>query len=177
MFFNLQNLTATYKNSDGEEVEITIASHADNGYVYYTFVMPVRIVGISLSLEDRVEMNYYVKAETATDLEGLSLVITYCNRDGETVREVISSEKFLFDGASGYYKVNFSSLNATDMRTVVTARLENEEGQVMSNTRTYSIESYASSGLSHETTSQVMKDLLIAMIKYGDSTASFFLGA
>ena len=140
------------------------------------YSLPVAIVGISLGLEDRVEMNYFVKATSAEDLEGLSLVITYLNSDGEPVKESVPSGQFLYDPQSGYYKINFHSLKATDMRTVVTARLENEEGTVMSNTRTYSIESYASSVLGYATASQVMKDLLVAMMKYGDSTEAYFSG-
>ena len=106
----------------------------------------------------------------------MQFVVTYQNNDGELVRQVVSPEQFVYDAQSKFYKVNFSGLDATDMRTVVTARMENEQGQVMSNTRTYSIESYACSALGKDVTSPIMKELLVAMMKYGDATVAYFSG-
>ena len=182
--FNYNNKAENYANASeivqAAQIHATqmtpeLKSYATND-MGADYSLPVAIVGISLSLEDRVEMNYFINATSPEMLEGLQLILTYQNGKGEFIRETIDRKEFVFDVGSGYYKVNFHSLNATDMRTVVTARLETAEGLIMSNTRTYSIESYAYNRLGNAATSQIMKDLLVSMMKYGDATVAYFAG-
>ena len=139
--------------------------------------LPASIPGLSLNLEDRVEINFYFKENVEGAMEELRLAVTYEDRDGTLVREVISADRFTYDAQSKYYRVTFDSLSAAEMRTVITACLEDGQGRVMSNIRTYSIESYAAAAMNNAAASDLMKELIVAMMKYGDATAAYFYGA
>ena len=71
------------------------------------------------------------------------------------------------------YKVNFSQMLATDMRTDVTAKICCN-GVVTSNTLLYSVESYVASKLGATNTAENLANLLKMMMYYGDAAAAYF---
>lgn len=126
------------------------------------------VLGASLSLKDKVELNFYLAPVTDT-VEDKTMVIVYTDDKGEEITAEIEARDFVAD-SSGRYKATFSELTAKDMRTVVTCYLVDGDGVRVSNAMTYSIESYAASKIGNDT----LKPLLTAMMKYGDSAESFF---
>ncbi|MBQ2445795.1 MAG: hypothetical protein II272_05070 [Oscillospiraceae bacterium] len=126
------------------------------------------VVGASLSLKDKVELNFYLTPVTDT-VEDKTMVIVYTNDKGEEITAEIEARDFVAD-SSGRYKATFSELTAKDMRTVVTCYMVDGDGVRVSNAMTYSIESYAAAKIGNDT----LKPLLMAMMKYGDSAESFF---
>ncbi len=126
------------------------------------------VLGASLSLKDKVELNFYLAPVTDT-VEDKTMVIVYTDDKGEEITAEIEARDFVAD-SSGRYKATFSELTAKDMRTVVTCYLVDGDGVRVSNAMTYSIESYAASKIGNDT----LRPLLTAMMKYGDSAESFF---
>jgi hypothetical protein len=70
------------------------------------------------------------------------------------------------------YKIVFDGLNATDFRRICDARIT-ENGRAVSNYMSYSIETYAYNRVQDETKPELAA-LMVAMMKYGDSTAAYF---
>ncbi len=159
-----------YQQYASQSVAPYVSCSETEGADDYAFKM----VGASLSLKSRVEINFLVQSKKGRSFEGTKLVVTYFDVSGNTVVKEIpyGSEGFEVYGTDAY-KVNFSDLNATDMRTPVTAWLADESGMRISNSKTYSIESYAASkaGLVGE---ENLKLLLETMMKYGDSAKRYF---
>lgn len=132
----------------------------------------------SLSLEEKVTINYYLNLANYTGEVGdLELHISYVDTDEEEKTVVIDSSEFeykLHTDGNYYYVVNFSGLNAIQMRTICTAEVFNKDsGERISNTVIYSIESYAQSKSSAADANLV--NLVTAMMKYGDATQSYFM--
>ena len=132
----------------------------------------------SLSLKEKVMINYYLNLSAYIgEVNDLELHVSFIDTDGKQKTEIIGSSEFEYkphtDG-NYYYVANFSSLNAIQMRTLCTAEVFSKtSGLRISNTVVYSIESYAQS--KSIGTNESLANLVIAMMKYGDSTENFFL--
>ena len=136
----------------------------------------VNVAGASLLLEDKVKPNIFVEAKDAEGNlnEGRTLMVAYENVNGETIiKEIPITAKYL-DSKGQYYRVTFDSLNATDLRTPFLAWVT-EDGQRISNTMCYSIESYVASIMGNTAAAAVkMHSVIIAMMKYGDAAKAYF---
>ena len=136
----------------------------------------VNVAGASLLLEDKVKPNIFVEAKDAEGNlnEGRTLMVAYENVNGETIfKEILITAKYL-DSKGQYYRVTFDSLNATDLRTPFLAWVT-EDGQRISNTMCYSIESYVASIMGNTAAAAVkMHSVIIAMMKYGDAAKAYF---
>jgi hypothetical protein len=64
-------------------------------------------------------------------------------------------------------------VGAKNMRTMMEVTMRDAEGNVVSNTVTWSVEAMVNESVNSSSTSQVMKDLLYAMLTYGDSAAEY----
>ena len=126
----------------------------------------------SLSLREKVTINYYLDlTDYAGDRNDLQVVITYVDTDGVPQTAYIDGSALV--QRNGSYCGVFSELNPAQMRTVCTAEVFSKTtGERVSDTVTYSIESYAADKAGGEDTS--LAELVIAMMKYGDSTCAFF---
>lgn len=118
--------------------------------------------GVSLRLEDAINIRYMIAADS---IDGLTAKITM----GGITRTIPASK---FEPVSGGYMVNFDGLHAGQLRETVEATIFCEEEQV-SNTVSYSVESYAYAKLNDNNSSELLKNLLIAMMQYGDSAAAY----
>ena len=137
-----------------------------------------KVVGASLLLEDKVKINVYVDVKDANghDNEGRTLMVAYTDVNGETVFEEILISVEDLDANGKYYKVTFDSLNATDMRTPFLTWVV-EDGQRISNTMSYSIESYGASVMNGTTATHLALQPVVAqMMKYGDAAVAYFVG-
>ena len=134
----------------------------------------IDIIGCSLMLNDRVETNISINKN---DYDGrrIGLTITYTNQDGESVCKRYDPSNLKYDSKNDRHYVTFSDLNANEMRTIFTiAFYDWQTGELISNVRTYSIESYVASQLAREEDGTDFYNLLVAMMKYGDSAAAYF---
>ncbi len=167
--YNVENL-ANAQLSDAQkaistkDIEYTSVKEyitPDNAMVLFT--------GSSLSLEDKVAINYYFNADqylaAGNDLSELSLVIKY----GDNT-EVVSADKFILSSSNGYY-VNFDKLAAKDMKTVCEATFwmnyGTEEQCIVGETMIYSIESYAQN--KQNSSDAKLVAMMKAMMHYGEA--------
>lgn len=129
----------------------------------------VLFTGSSLSLEDKVAINYYFNVDkylaAGNDLSKLSLVIKY----GDNT-EVVGADKFILSSSNGYY-VNFDKLAAKDMKTVCEATFwmnyGTEEQCIVGETMIYSIESYAQN--KQNSSDAKLVAMMKAMMHYGEA--------
>ena len=131
----------------------------------------VVLAGTALVLENAIETNYYLNLNGA-NAEDLVAKITYVDCLGNKVEEVVEGKDFVVNGK--YHVVRFSGLGSREMRTVYSMTVFDKEGNVVSGTYEYSIESYAVSQLSKATEGSDLYNVLIAMMKYGLSAESYF---
>ena len=131
----------------------------------------VVLAGTALVLENAIETNYYLNLNGA-NAEDLVAKITYVDCLGNKVEEVVEGKDFVINGK--YHVVRFSGLGSREMRTVYSMTVFDKEGNVVSGTYEYSIESYAVSQLSKATEGSDLYNVLIAMMKYGLSAESYF---
>ena len=118
--------------------------------------------GAGLNLQDAVVMRFKIAAES---IDGLSVEVTGANKTWS-----ISNDKF--EAIDGGYYVYFDGLNAGQMSERVYLTVYAGETPV-SNTVCYSIESYAYAKISDADTTEELEDLVIAMMKYGNSAHAY----
>ncbi|MBP3412272.1 MAG: hypothetical protein J6K89_03350, partial [Oscillospiraceae bacterium] len=189
IYFNYNNSEKTLANASEEiqaaqsfatvaapEVKSYITSSTTNGD--QLIQMEVGISNVSLSLEDRVEANFYMQdmAETQ-DLSKVTLVVAYEDITGNVVQQQIKGTDFTqVKDTTGrtLYKAIFNKLNATEMRSIMNVWVVDESGMRISNAITYSVESYAATMKDKEGASATLKSLLVALMKYGDAAEAYF---
>ncbi|MBP3412611.1 MAG: DUF4434 domain-containing protein [Oscillospiraceae bacterium] len=189
IYFNYNNSPATLANASQKIQDAqSYATHEApivNSYLNSSssdeqdIRMEVAITNVSLSLEDRVEANFYMSNRGA-DLNEVALVVAYEDVTGNVVQQRIEGKDFIetqttdATNPATYYKAVCDKLNATEMRTILNVWVVDKDGMRISNAVTYSIESYAASVKDKEAATDQLKSLLEAMMKYGDSTAAYF---
>jgi hypothetical protein len=121
---------------------------------------------VGLALQDAVTVNFkFALAEGATT-DGLKAVVTAAGQTWE-----IEAKDFGYEvGTNGpRYVIAFEELNPAQMRDVITVQIV-KDGEVVSDTATYSIESY---GLSSAAQGNAKLAALVeAMARYGRSAAA-----
>ena len=93
---------------------------------------------------------------------------TYVDADGETKTKTIDLSTMT--KSSGYYVFSFDNLYSKEMSTPVNFTLYNANGEQMSNTAVYSIESYV---VGMSTMGETIKNLSQTLIKFGDSAKAY----
>ena len=119
----------------------------------------------ALYLEAAVNIQFKYLADDLTDLR----VVVTDDEAGTNVIGEYAADANLIDNKGRYY-VTFGNLNAAQMRKTVYATVMLGDKKV-SNTYRYSIESYAES--MKDKYGEALDNLLDAMMRYGDSAASF----
>ena len=139
------------------------ALHSDKNIKYSTVDDPsVRWAGASLNLKDSITMQFVF---TADSTDGVTVRIE--NENGAVLKEIASDE---FVTSGGYYIAGYNGLTAGQMSDIVYVTAYHGDTKI-SNTVSYSIESYAFSKQSDENTK--LADLVKAMMKYGNSAYSY----
>ena len=118
--------------------------------------------GAGLFVGDAVVVRYTVQCDDLTDV---TLEVSV----GEKHASIPASEFVLLEGYTNRYEVYFSGLSARQMRETISATVC-RNGETISKTATYSVESYASG----VPTGTPLYSLVEAMIRYGDSAATYF---
>ena len=131
----------------------------------------VSIRGCTLNLINNVENIFYVNLKEY-NAEDVRAVITYIDYNGKTRQTTINGTDFV--ESNGAYKITFADLAVSDMRSVFTMVIYDiHTNEAISDSYTYSIESYIASTMSKMTDPELLF-LLEAMIKYGDSSEKYF---
>ena len=92
---------------------------------------------------------------------------------GKTFKATVNGEEVEFDTIPyGSYTVYSIPIYAYQMRDTLVMGLYNADGTAASAIYTVSTEGYAAALLAAEDTTDVVKELVIAMMKYGDGAAS-----
>ncbi len=131
----------------------------------------VVLAGTALVLENAIETNYYLNLN-GYNAEDLVAKITYVDCLGKEVEVVVEGKDFAVKDQ--YHVVRFSGLSSREMRTVYSMTVFDKEGNVVSATYEFSIESYAVSLLSKTAEGSDLYNILVAMMKYGFSAESYF---
>lgn len=123
----------------------------------------------SLFLADVVDIRYRITV-TASSISGLALLVA--DENGNKLDQIMLDSNYLEDGG---YVVRTRTLNASQMRKTVDATIiDTKKGnKKVSNTFRFSIESYAAAKVVPENTDNALKDLLNAMMRYGDSAKTY----
>ena len=119
--------------------------------------------GANLLLEDAVVIRFITEV---SDLNGVQAAITV---DGNTTY-IPASEFSKNGGGTNRYNIDFAGLDAAQMSAKVSIKLL-KDGVVISDTATYSVESYVAQKYNDNNVQLV--SLVKALLKYGDSVARF----
>ena len=171
--------TSDLANSGLTEDELALASperdYVDSKSATVDSTKAVNITNFSLLFVDKITIL------AATDMDAVTYEankdnwvaqVSYTNFDGIDVTEEIAlNDESLFNLNGTRYVLNFAGLKSREMDKVVTIKICDKEGNVVSNTVTYSVESYAYSKGTGDTT---LAKLVRNLIKFGDSNIAYF---
>lgn len=129
---------------------------------------PITIVNPTVTLGSKVTLNLLVNV---ANYSGDKTKLTYKVKDAAT-DEVVYTGKVVQQTGT-IYKCVYDDVGAKRMRTNVTIGVYDENDQLVSQVQTWSVESYIASSLASSSFNATTKDLLKAMIKYGDSAAAY----
>jgi len=134
---------------------------------YVTHAAPTaRFKNASLYLESAVTIRCLLNLNTGIDINKVTVKIT---DDAGNTWTVPGSD--LQDEGNNNYYLNFNGLSAQQMRKVIYLTIC-ENGKAISHTLRYSIETYAASKYTSAATN--LKNLILTMIRYGDSAKAYF---
>jgi len=116
----------------------------------------------SLRLGDVVSLRFKFKAESVS---GLTIKITTDSDRSWTIDKFSKSD-------DGCWYADFSGLDAHEMRTPIYLTIYDADDNAVSNTLKYSIETYATN---KKDTTEItgLADMVVSMMKYGDSAAKY----
>lgn len=150
----------------------TVPTLTDNRAVSGT-ANGLELKGITLLMQEKIAIKYYFTHKNYTGkMSDLTMKVTYVDSNGQTQTCEITGDKFTTNGDN--YAVVFDKLNPTQLHTVCTAEVFDKDGKKVSQTVTYSAESYAARKLADGNTNEKFAKLLREMMKYGDSSANYF---
>ena len=171
--------TSDLANSGLTEDELALAS-SDRTYVSSKVAdadstKAVNITNFNLVFVDKITILAATDMDTATykaNKDNWVAQVSYTNFDGIDVTEEIAlNDESLFNLNGTKYVLRFAGLKSREMDKVVTIKICDKEGNVVSNTVTYSVESYAYSKGTGDTT---LAKLVRNLIKFGDSNIAYF---
>ena len=137
------------------------------------------VISRTLVLTSSIELKFYMNlrnyknSDNIYDLSGISVRIEYTDMEGKLVNTVIDSSEFGYSMSSDEHSVRFAKLRATELRSVVEITIL-KDGKAISNTETYSVESFAHSQLASSSAKENTKELLKRMMIYSDCAVKYF---
>ncbi|MBQ9964577.1 MAG: hypothetical protein IJP14_05605, partial [Clostridia bacterium] len=105
----------------------------------------------------------------AADTTGLTVKIT--DTTGKEL-DVIEAAAFA-EQSAGVYRVSFDGLNAKGMRRLLNVTVYDAQGNAVSNTLTYSVESYIYTVLNGGSDNAKLQALVTALMNYGDAAIAY----
>ncbi len=125
----------------------------------------------ALKLSNAVEVVFNLNCANLTDMNGVALKIEIDDGENGIITFMVDAANFEYDEASSTYKVYFTNLLARQLRCPIYATIM-QNGEAISHTMRYSVESYAYS-MQSNTSVLGLADLVKAMIRYGDATYAY----
>ena len=138
-----------------------------------SFLSRTLVLTNSIELKFYMNLRNYKNSDNIYDLSGISVKIEYTDMEGKLVNTVIDSSEFGYDASKDRYSVRFARLRATELRSVVEITIL-KDGKAISNTETYSVESFAHSQLTSASAKENTKELLKRMMIYSDCAVKYF---
>ena len=126
-------------------------------------IAEIKVVGITL--QDSVVMNFKFELLNGATKDGHVAVITAAGKTWE-----IEASEFTYESSSKRWVINFNGLNPAQMREKVSICLK-KDGVIVSDTATYSVESYGLSSAAQG--SAKLAALVEAMARYGRSAKAY----
>ena len=125
----------------------------------------------TLILKNKISICVSLNIDSSvTELTDLEAVFSFTDINGNQTESIVPGNMFLPN--QGGCTVTFDGLNAALLRTPISVTIRNiNSGVTVSNTLTYSVESYAASMQNAE--DALLTNLLRAMMNYGDSAAAY----
>lgn len=124
------------------------------------------VISTDVSLQSKVVLGLSCIAVGLADPSGVKCVIT--DAEGKTLAELATENK-----AGVMYMAKYDNVGAKEMRNLITATFCDADGNAISQTVRWSVESYVASTLAKSSTTQVLANMVNAMLIYGDSTAAY----
>jgi hypothetical protein len=127
----------------------------------------VNIIGTTLDVNSRVDMRYVMSFEDGVDYTTLTMYCTYTTYQDDTVTVAIPGTTWT--DYQGYKAATMDVLNAAEMRSLLTAVVKDANGNVVSETYHTNVQSYGCKIYNNASAPQNLKDLMVAMVNYGDA--------
>ena len=127
----------------------------------------VNIIGTTLDVNSRVNLRYIMSFESGVDYRTLTMYCTYTTYQDDTVTVAIPGTTWT--DYQGYKAATMDVLNAAEMRSLLTAVVKDANGNVVSETYHTNVQSYGCKIYNNASAPQNLKDLMVAMVNYGDA--------
>ena len=164
-------------DADWNDDIAAVATQGDPVLANYKEVIPLdgqtaEIKTYTLDASGRVNINYYVLPDDMAGHDSLTLVCTYKDVKGNDVTtEIPGADWSYFNDTYGYI-ATLDTVNAGEMREIITAVVKDADGNVISNTYKTSIETYAWDRSNNSSNANLIA-LLKAMLNYGTSAQAY----
>lgn len=133
---------------------------------------PASITGKNILFGNRIILLAATSFGEDSDLTGVSLRIRYTGIDGKPVEKLIDGREFVYRDDVKGYTAYFDGLKASEFRVKLELTLI-KDGEAISETATYSLDTYAENRLAGST-DENFKALLKATLAYADSAKEYF---
>lgn len=130
-------------------------------------IPPVTWSGISLNLDDKIGIRGLIT--TTESIEGMYVKVT--NEYGDVLGTISSDQFVASTSAANTYIFLYEKITMNQLSTIVYITVYNSIDQVVSGTYVYSVESYVAKY--YDSVSGYVKEILVAMMKYGDSALAY----
>ena len=146
----------------------------DQSYASQTLTAPVNQLNTKFAVIDNPTVSWRGAALNVASKVSPKLQFKAADITGLSVKFVVNGREYVVDTfepatTTDCYYVLFEGISPVDMRTPFTATVY-KDGVAVSNTLQYSIQSYV---VGKTTAGTGLNDLLIAMLKFGDSCAAY----
>ena len=131
----------------------------------------IKWVGTQLQATSNLDMQFALKAADLNGTTGNYIVLTRTYVDGSTDAVTIPQSQWTASG--DFYIVAYSGIAAKEMNDVISAVAYNANGEVISETRSESIVTYALSMLG-KITNPEQKTMFVDLLNYGAEAQKFF---
>ena len=134
---------------------------------------PAAITGKNIVFGNRITLLTATSFTQDSDLTGVFLRIRYTDINGEAVEKRIEGKDFVYRTDVNAYTAYFDGLKASEFRVALELTLMNESGEAISETVTYSLDTYVQNRLA-KSESESFKALLEVTMIYADSAKAYF---
>lgn len=131
------------------------------------------ISGKTLVLGNNVELKVYMRLPVSVDKSKVTLRLSYTNMNGKIITKDIPFREFAYNKTNDEYSARFADIIAPEFRNVISIAIYDNGTQISSQDE-YSIGTYAYNRVNSNTSTELMKKLVQAMMMYSDSAGEYF---